>query len=238
VTVAANPKRLRIVGARWLGARTRALAVECIEGGAFERAGGKYVIVHTGVVFGEKAVKRAYSLVPVQGGPHTYELVVKRLDGGPGSQALHGAPVGTELGFSGPWGKLVPEGGLGPRALLLATDTGITSALGIVEQHAKELAEVLWLREADDPFLDARLVRARVEQAGARFVTAAIPEVSAPQRAAAAHALVDARVRELSPSLVIATGDGRVVHPLVERLCPTETRIECYFHNPEKKSAT
>jgi ferredoxin-NADP reductase len=238
VTVAANPKRLRIVGARWLGARTRALAVECMEGGAFERAGGKYVIVHTGVVLAEKAVKRAYSLVPVEGARHTYELLVKRIDGGPGSQALHDAPVGTELAFSGPWGKLVPEGGLGPRALLVATDTGITSALGIVEQHAKELAEVLWLRQADDAFLNVDLARARVELAGARFVTAAIPEVSAPQRAAAAHALVDARVRELSPPLVIATGDGRGVHPLVDRLRPAEARIECYFHNPDKKSAS
>jgi ferredoxin-NADP reductase len=238
VTVATNPKRLRIVRARALGVRTRALAVECIEGGAFERAGGKYVIVHTGLVVGDKAIKRAYSLVPAGGAPHTYELVVKRLDGGRGSQALHDAPVGTELPFSGPWGKLVPDGGLAPRTLLVATDTGITSALGIVEQHPKRLAEVVWLREADDPFLTAELVRARVERAGARFVSAAIPPVSAAQRAEVAHALVDARLRELSPTLVIAAGDGHVVHPLVDHLRPVETRIECYFHNPDRKSVS
>ena len=163
---------------------------------------------------------------------------MKRLDRGPGSQALHHAPVGTELGFSGPWGKLVPEGGLAARTLLVATDTGITSALGIVEQHLKELAEVLWLREADDPFLAVEPVRARIERAGARFVTAGIPAVSAPERAAAAHALIEARLPEISPALVVATGDGRVVHPLVNRLRPVETRIECYFHNPDKKSAS
>jgi ferredoxin-NADP reductase len=236
VTVAANPKRLRIVGTRSPGTGTRALAIECVEGGAFERAGGKYVIVHTGLVVGDKPIKRAYSLVPLVGAPHLYELVVKRLDG-PGSQALHEAPVGTELGFSGPWGKLVPEGGLAARTLLVATDTGITSALGIVEQHETQRAEVLWLREASDPFLDVELVHERVARAGARFVTACIPEVEAALRAAVAHALIDARVRELSPTLVVATGDGRIVHPLVDRLRPIDTRIECYFHNPDKKSA-
>ncbi len=235
--MAANPKVLRIVGARTLGERTRALAVESTEGGAFERAGGKYVILHTGVVVEERPIKRAYSLVPVEGAPQVYEIVVKLLDG-PGSRAMHGAPVGSELGYSGPWGRLVPEGGLAPRTLFVATDTGITSALGIVEQHAPQGAEVLWLREADDPFLDVDMVRARVERAGARLVPAAIPEVSAPQRPAAAHALVEARLRELSPALVVATGDGSVVHPLVGRLRPVEVRIECYFHNPEKKSAS
>jgi ferredoxin-NADP reductase len=238
VIVTANPKRLRIVGARTLGPRTRALAVDCVEGGAFRAAGGRYVILHTGLVVEGKGLKRAYSLVPVADAPHTFELVVKRLDGGPGSSALHEAPVGTELTFSGPWGKLVPETGLAPRALLVATDTGITSSLGIVEQHRPEAAEVLWLREADEPFLDVALVRARVERAGARFVTAALPTMGAPDRVATASARIDARVAERSPSLVIATGDGRIVHPLVDRLRPLEARIECYFHNPDKKSGT
>jgi len=236
--VAANPKVLRIVGARALGSRTRALAVECVEGGALDGVGGKYVIVHTGLVVGDKAVKRAYSLVPIEGVRHTFELVVKRLEGGPGSNALHEAPLGAQLGFSGPWGKLVPESGLAPRTLLVATDTGITSALGVAEQHASERVEVLWLREDGDPFLDADLVRARVERTGARFATATIPAIAAAGRAAAAFAVIEARVRELAPTLVVATGDGGIVHPLVERLRPVETRIECYFHNPDKKSAS
>lgn len=236
--MAANPKRLRIVGARALGPRTRALAVDCVDGGAFEGVGGRYVIVHTGLVVEGKAVKRAYSLLPVEGAPHTFELVIKRLDGGPGSNALHDAAIGTELTFSGPWGKLVPETGLAPRTLLVATDTGITSSIGIVEQHRKEVGEVLWLREADEPFLDVAVVRARVERAGARFATAVLPRIGAPDRAPTAFARIDERVAEMAPSLVIASGDGSIVHPLVDRARPIETRIECYFHNPEKKSAS
>lgn len=236
--MAANPKRLRIVAARAAGERTRALAVECVLGGDFERAGGKYVIVHTGVIVEGKPVKRAYSLVPLGGAAHTYELLVKRLEGGPGSRALHEAVVGAELAFSGPWGRLVPEGGLAARTLLVATDTGITSALGIVEENRAELAEVFWLREANDPFLDVEGVRVRVERAGARFSTAAIPGTVEASRAAVAHAHVMARFREVSPTLVVATGDGRIVHPLVGQLRPVETRIECYFDNPERKIAS
>jgi hypothetical protein len=233
--MAANPKRLRVVGERALGRETRALAVECVEGGAFEGVGGKYVIVHTGLVVADKAIKRAYSLVPIAGEPRTFELVVKRH--GVGSTALHDVAIGAELAFSGPWGKLVPEAGLAPRTLLVATDTGITSALGIVEQHAAN-AEVLWLCEDGDAFLDVELVRARVERVGARFVAEAIPRVGAPERAEIAFGRIDARVRAIDPSLVIATGDGCIVHPLVDRLRPVEVRIECYFHNPEKKSAS
>jgi hypothetical protein len=236
--VAANPKRLRVVAARALGAGTRVLAVDCVEGGAFDRAGGKYVIVHTGLVVGDRPIKRAYSLVPVPGAPSTFELTVKRLDGGPGSHALHEIPVGTELGFSGPWGKLVPDGGLPPRTLLAATDTGITSALGIVEQHGGGGATVLWLREENEPFLDVTLVRQRVERTGARFLCASIPGVLDGARPAAALRSIDGWIRELTPDLVVATGDGRIVHPLIDRVRPIETRIECYFHNPEKKSGS
>lgn len=235
--MAANPKRLRIVSARALGAHTRALAVECIEGGTFDGGGGKYIIVHTGVTDGDKAIKRAYSLVPTESA-HAFEMIVKRL--GVGSNALHGAAVGAELGFSGPWGRLVPEAGLAPRTLFVATDTGITSALGVVEQHVARAprvrAEVLWLRAKDETFLDVEAVRARVQRARACFVTATIPPTNARDRAIA-FARIGERVRELAPALVIATGDGRIVHPLVERLRPIDTRIECYFHNPEKKSA-
>jgi len=235
--MAQNPKRLRIVGARALGPGTRALTVECVEGGAFDRAGGKYVIVHTGLAIGDKAIKRAYSLIPVAGAPATYELTIKRLDGGPGSRALHEAPVGAELTFSGPWGKLVPEAGLPARTLLVATDTGITSALGVALEHGGAGALVLWLRAHDELFLDQADVGARLAATGARLLTATIGPAADAARVHAAFARIDGCLREWSPDLVVATGDGRIVHPLVARARPLEARIECYFHNPEKKSA-
>jgi ferredoxin-NADP reductase len=240
--MAANPKVLRIVASRDVGPATRAIEIECIAGDPLADIGGRYVIVHTGLTIADKAIKRAYSLLPVEGAPHRAQLTIKRLEGGPGSNALHRAPVGTELTFSGPWGKLVPAGGLAERTLLVATDTGITSALGIAAQAAasgtRRAAAVLWLRAPDEDFLALQSVRSRVEEAGVRFECASIPPVRSPDRPTVAFAHVDALVAEASPAAVVATGDGSVVHPLVDRLRGLDVRIECYFHNPEKKSAS
>src|SRR5512139_4082357 len=156
--MASNPKRLRIVAAREEGPSTRVLTIVDIEG-RFERLGGKYVIVHTGLVASGKAIKRAYSLMPSARVAGAAEIAVKRL--GIGSRALHDAAVGTEFTFSGPWGKLIPEEGLAPKTLLVATDTGITSALGVVEDAGSRSPEltVLWLRANGESFLDASRVQ-------------------------------------------------------------------------------
>jgi len=83
--------------------------------------------VNTGVVAGEKPVKRAYSLIPSKA-HRSWRAHVKQLGDGPGSNAMHAAPVGAELP-SAALGKLVPEGGVPEKTLVVATDTGITSAL-------------------------------------------------------------------------------------------------------------
>jgi ferredoxin-NADP reductase len=243
--MAANPKVLCVVGARLEGPATRVLEIECVEGEPFGAVGGRYVIVHTGVVAGDKAVKRAYSLAPVPGRLGRATLAVKRLDG-PGSRALHEVPVGATLAFSGPWGKLIPEEGPGERTLLVATDTGITSALGLVEQSLVDGGvrplEVLWLRAPGETFLDLGAVRARIEEARVGFVAAEIGAVESPSRASDAVGIIDARARALAATHVVATGDGGVVHPLRAALggrVPSvrDVRIECFFRNPEKKSA-
>ncbi len=130
---------LRIVAAEPIGPVTRALEVVRTDGAPWSNVRGKYVILDTGLVLPDgKAVKRAYSLTPVPGDASRVRLVVKKLADGPGSSALHAAPIGTELSFSGPWGKLVPEAGIGESALFVATDTGITSALGVAtSKHAR-----------------------------------------------------------------------------------------------------
>ena len=244
--MAANPKQLRVVDARLTGPNTRVLEIECVEGGAFAVVGGKYIIVHTGLMLGEKAVKRAYSLMPVPGRPGRALIAVKRL-AGLGSQAMHALTIGATLGFSGPWGKLVPEGGLAPRTLLVATDTGITSALGIAEQHAMAdsaacALSVIWLRESAETFLDVVSVRRRIEHAGAEWSAHDIGPIAGRLRAAEAWALVEAQARRFEASHVIASGDGAIVHPLRDSLSArlstvTDVRIECFFNNPEKKSA-
>jgi len=144
--MAANPKTFRIVATRMAGEATRVLELEDLSGEGFALGGGKYVIVHTGLVNADRAVKRAYSLMPVAGS-RTAEIAVKRLDG-LGARAMHELPLGATRDYSGPWGKLTPEDGLAERTLLVATDTGITTALGLVERVLPP-ADVLATATAD-----------------------------------------------------------------------------------------
>ena len=100
---------------------------------------------------------------------------------------------------------------------------------------------MLWLRAPGESFFDVERAHAAVVGSGARSSSATIPEVGAPDRAERAWAHVDARVAERAPEVLLAAGDGHIVFPLKERAFPTSTvqdvRIECFFHNPERKSA-
>ena len=242
--MAQNPRTLEIVAARAEGAATRVLTIADASGSDFGDVGGKYIIVHTGVVQGDKAVKRAYSLMHGEAGAGRAEIAVKRI--GVGSQVLHDARPSATFTFSGPWGKLVPEAGIAPRTLLVATDTGITSALGLVERAATaEVAAgmpVLWLTAPSEGFYSEPGVRERIERAGARLFTAELPEIRTENRHDAALPHVTALAHEHAATHVIATGDGAVVHPLKARLPElvrgvVDVRCECFFNNPEKKSA-
>jgi ferredoxin-NADP reductase len=242
--MAQNPRTLRIISSRAEGTATRVLTIAEVGGEGFGDIGGKYIIVHTGLVRAGKAIKRAYSLMPGEAGEGRAEIAVKRI--GEGARVLHAAEPGVELTFSGPWGKLIPEDGLAERTLLVATDTGITSALGIVEQAARHgrasTLAVLWLTAKSEAFLDPDAVRTRIERAGARLGSAQIPDIGDAGRLAAGLEHVEALAHESSATHLIATGDGAVVHPL-KALLPDrvarvrDVRCECFFANPEKKSA-
>ena len=242
--MASSPGTLRVVRTEPAGSATRLLDVERADGSPFVATAGKYIIVHTGVTLPNgKPVKRAYSLMPSPLRPGRCRLAVKRLGDGPGSNALHRAAAGAEFFFSGPWGKLVPAAGLAERAFFVATDTGITSALSVAEDRAWANGEldVLWLCTKDDAFLDVAAVRSRIEARGASFSHAVIPPVSAEGRDGAAWELIEARVASRGPELLLAAGDGAIVHPLCGRFAGgasgiRDVRIECFFHNPEQKS--
>ena len=97
----ASPRSsLRVVGTEQIGPATRALDVIRTDGAPWSNVRGKYVILDTGLVLPDgKAVKRAYSLTPLtpgEGEASHARLVIKRIGDGPGSGALHAAPVGAE----------------------------------------------------------------------------------------------------------------------------------------------
>jgi hypothetical protein len=77
--------------------------------------------------------------------------------------------------------------------LVLATETGITAALGLVQgarlQALAAEAIVIWLRTAPDYFLPETLLRERVPPACSELRIAATPPIGDPERIAGARHL-------------------------------------------------
>jgi ferredoxin-NADP reductase len=237
-------KTAAIVRAETAGPHTRHLTLEMEGGASLGFAGGQYVIVDSGIVLaGGKIAKRAYSILSADTEQSRFELAVRRLEGGPGSNYMHELGVGTPVKFSGPWGKFVAgEYDSGP-ALVLATDTGITAALGLLRgsAFASRLSSttLVWLRESDDDFVTETFARERVPAACAGFRVEPFPPVGHPERALVARDLAS-RFGGLAKAYL--AGDGDVIGVTSGALAAAglaEARIavECFFNNPAKKAA-
>ncbi|WP_437938376.1 FAD-dependent oxidoreductase [Sorangium sp. So ce341] len=247
--MAQGSAKIRIVHAEPLGHGARLLRVERADGAPLGFAGGQYVIINTGVTLpGGKLAKRAYSLLSSDAEQRSVEIAVKRIGAGPGSNVLNDIAAGAELEWSGPWGKLRLPDGFSGRALVVATDTGITAALGIARGAAAAGAaqlDLFWLVESDDYFVSERFVRERLPERARLTVLGGFLPVGHPERPARACALVADRARELAAGpydAALCAGDGAVLYPLRDRLAALgapegSVLLESFFNNPLKKSA-
>jgi ferredoxin-NADP reductase len=230
----AAQKTARVVAVTDVSASTRLLDLEPAE--RLDFVGGQYLIVNSGITLPDgKLAKRAYSILSPDADQTRLTFAVKRI--GTASSWMHARAVGDEVPFSGPWGKLLADDARPRPTRVIATDTGITAALGLVrgQGFAPQLAtaELVWLVEDDSYFLPEPYLRAALP-AGLRYRRAALPPVGHPERVAAA--LAAAGAPDEVASLFLA-GDGDVLYPLRERFAASEARLESFFNNPAKKSA-
>jgi ferredoxin-NADP reductase len=239
-------KKGRVTEIRPLSPQSRVLTLELEEPLGF--VGGQYLIFDSGVVLeGGKLAKRAYSILSSDAEQRRVEVAVRRIGDGPGSSFMHRAEVGSVLPFSGPWGKYLPDDARPRRSWLLATDTGISCALGLItgERFTPQRAQATlrWLVESDDYFLPSAWVRERLPAALGAFAVHQAPPADHPERLAYAEALVDALLREEGlPDSVFLSGDGAILFPLVDKLTAAglpegAVRTESYFHHKARKSA-
>src|SRR5262245_33644601 len=114
-------------------------------------------------------VRRSYSILSAPARRDGFELLVKRVTGGSGSELFRNLRPGDELHFTGPMGFFVPEVGHGGDALVIATGAGIAAALPLANELAHRPSGTVtlrWgLRRPDDAYLRDLLgtVRAHVE---------------------------------------------------------------------------
>ncbi|EQA35455.1 oxidoreductase, FAD-binding domain protein [Leptospira inadai serovar Lyme str. 10] len=114
--------------------------------------GGQYIIINSGKMTADgKQLKRAYTILSNDAEQSTFQLLIRRVDSGNVTAHLRNIAIGTDLEFSGPWGKFVGNAKWpkqGP-ALLIATDSGITSSLSLLAcpkfRDRVNFSKLVWL---------------------------------------------------------------------------------------------
>lgn len=236
-------RHARVIATEASGEDGRLLTCEMLDG-PLRFTGGQYVIVDTGLPVpgaGGKVVKRCYSLLSSERDARRFQLAVRRVDGGLGSPHMLGLGTGAELSFSGPWGKLPPEQPVAGVTWVLATDTGITAALGLLNGARLGAAALTWYVESGDYLLSDACVRGRAGAAPYRRVRGLV--AGHPERGAHAVAALREQLAAPLPATACLVGDGDVLYPVRDRLIaagmsPERIRIECFFHKPPKELAS
>lgn len=237
-------KTAQVVGTERLGPDTLLLDLCAAEPLGF--VGGQYLILDSRIVLPSgKAVKRAYSFLTGDAEQRNFQLAVKRIPEGLGSAFVHGLTAGTDILFSGPWGKFCPREGASGRTLILATDTGITAALGFLRaaRFAPLLpqAQLIWLRASAEYFLPDAFVREQIPAVCGEVRIAAIPEVGHQDRIPQARAILQEVLSRGDLSQAFIAGDGAVNQALLDDLVAAgvvvdKEQVESFFNMPKKSA--
>lgn len=237
-------KTARVVGTEKMGPDTLLLDLVATEPLGF--VGGQYLILDSRIVLPSgKAVKRAYSLLTSDAKQVGFQLAVKRIPDGPGSAFVHGLEAGMDISFSGPWGKFFPREGASGDTLILATDTGITAALGFMQatQFAPLLPKALliWLRASSEYFLPEEFVRARIPADCGEIRSETIPAIGHPERVPHARAILRQVMSCGGLAQAFIAGDGAVNHALLDDLMAagvsvSKDNVESFFNMPKKSA--
>lgn len=234
----------RVVGTERMGLDTLLLDLLATEPLGF--VGGQYLILDSRIVLPSgKAVKRAYSLLTSDAEQIRFQLAVKRIPDGPGSAFVHGLEAGMDIAFSGPWGKFFPREGASGSTLILATDTGITAALGFL--HATRFAPLLpkalliWLRGSSNYFLPEGFVRERIPADCGEIRIEAIPAIGHPERVPHTRAILRQVMSRGGLAQAFIAGDGAVNQALLDDLVAagvpvSKDNVESFFNMPKKSA--
>jgi len=240
----ATARTARVTATRSTGAGTRVLALEAGEPLGF--IGGQYVIVDSGRVLPSgKAAKRAYSILSSDADQLRFEIAVKRIPDGPVSGFLHEIGPGASLQFSGPWGKMFPRDGAAGATVVVASDTGISAALGLI-QAARFRAllpdtQLIWFQAAGDEFLPEPAVRDRIPVGLGELRFAALPPIGHPERVPHARAVLGELTARRPVAQAFSSGDGAVNYALLDDwvaagVAATRDSVESFFNMPKKSA--
>ena len=205
----------------------------------FNYAGGKYIIINSQVPLDNgKWAKRAYSIIAKEDKEVT--LAALQLGDGPGSCFMNQLKSEDSVEFSGPWGKLMTKEDA-QRHFILATDTGISAALGLV--NGDDLKEQLdktafcWLRPSDNIYLSDSFVRESLPEGLSRADIMDLAPINSDERMDALTGI--ALPNPEGNDHFYLVGDGHVTMKLREDLInkgykSEQISSELFFNKPVK----
>jgi len=243
----AIPKQARVIHTEKWNDVTCHIRCEMLSPPELGFVGGQYVIVDSGIQLPNgKRGKRAYSIASRDSDQRHFELVVRRIPGGVGSGFIHGMPPGQIFEFSGPWGKFLPPSETpSGEILVIATDTGLTAALGLIRGREftpfLPAATLIWFLESDSYFMPLDLVHLWIPQGLREWRQIQAPAIGDTSRIMFCRNQIEEVVPEKEFTRIYLSGDGWVLSELKElfldRGYPEEQiLVETFFNHLELKA--
>jgi ferredoxin-NADP reductase len=155
----------------------RELTFERVDGAPLTFEAGQWVNLHLRVpatAAAEGELKRAYSIASAPDGTGRFQLAVTRVDGGPGSTALHGLEIGATVSAVGPQGFFTRTKDQGQPALFVGTGTGLTPLWSMIRaslasEETAPLALLLGVRFEEEILYRSELTEAMKAHPRFRF---------------------------------------------------------------------
>jgi len=246
--MASAPKKAKVISREMLNGSTVRLTCQMMEPEELGFRGGQYIIVNSGIVMDNgKLGKRAYSIISSDSDQKCFEVIVKKIGNGVGSNFIHSINIDDMFEFSGPWGKTKPiEGQINDRSICcIATDTGITSFLGLLKGKAYlnslKQADIFWMTSEIDYFIPYDLLKTWLPE---YCTSQLIPSLSTVGNEHRWEQCVE-RLEKLNLythyDKVYLSGDGNVLGPieqwfLAKGYKEEEIVKESYFHHESLKA--
>jgi CDP-4-dehydro-6-deoxyglucose reductase len=207
------PRRAAVVEGALVAPGTRRVRLRLLDGERLGHRAGQYILLHARAADGS-VVKRAYSIASPPREDPVLELCVRLIPDGPASTFVHALTPGTEVSFTGPWGKFVVDDA-GRDLVLVATGSAISCAGAIVEDELERRrpgrVRLLWgLREESDLHHLARLEE--LARADSRFSYQVMLSRPGPRWSGSRGRVTDALRAEVHPdSLYYLAGNGAMI---------------------------
>lgn len=212
--------------------------------------GGQYIIVNSGKTLPNgKLGKRAYSILSSDTEQQRFELAIKKIPQGVGSGFMHELKVSDVFEFSGPWGKYqAAQGNQEQRVLCIATDTGITAALGLLRAQALKSflggSKLIWVISSLDYFIPVPFVQSWLPQSLSFQWVFSVPVVGDESRMVSIEEKTAQIMGDQIFTKIYLSGDGRVLRKLKDGFLMSgdyredQIVVEPFFHHESLKSVT